>query len=157
MKKLNLRGATAAGVLVVAVLGGAVGGAVALSSAQGDPAPSTVGVHQVVDEVTPTPTPVVTPDPTPTPVVHVDPAPASDPAPKVDDVTKTETASEAADRAKAEADRAKSEADRATQVVEAPPAAPSAPGPGPGTTGTSSGGASPDLPYLSDGKPHGKG
>lgn len=128
MKKLNL-GISA--MLMTAVLAGAAGGAVALSAAVGDPAPSQppVTLHQVADEATvaapvdaePNTTPSADPAGTETPE-----APVSEPAPIVEPVAKsatttstTETASQAADRAKAEADRAKAEADRAQQAAEA--------------------------------------
>lgn len=122
-KRISVGGFTAAGMLVVAVLGGAVGGAVAMSGGSGPAPVAPVAIHQVAeDTTTPTVQPTLAPEPSPAPVVHEDPAPVSDPEPKVAPVApKTETASEAADRAKAEADRAKAEADRAAKVVTPDP------------------------------------
>lgn len=135
MKVRNAAGGfTAGAVLIVGVLAGLAGGAVAMSGS--DPAPAApVTLHQVAEEPTAAPAPTVTPtaapvvdepEPAPKPVVHDDPAPVSDRAPIVAPVApKAETASEAADRAKVEADRAKTEADRATEVAAPkPPATP---------------------------------
>ena len=151
VKRPSLGGLTAMGVLVLAVGAGAVGGALAAGGQQ-SPVP-TQQVQTIADEeaaVEPSPSPTVTVTATPTP----EPGPAeepvvSDPAPIVEPVPpkpRTETATEAADRAQAEADRAKQEADRAEAEAEkaattpaAGPAAPAAaddgPGIGPGPDG----------------------
>lgn len=131
-RPISLGGFTAAGVLVVAIMGGAVGGAVVMSG-QGaaTTAPSSVTLHQVADEVTA--------EPTMAPVVDEDPAPAADvvqsaPAPVMAPSGGSgETASEAADRAAAEADRASSAADRAEDTT-APKPAPVQPAPAPVAT-----------------------
>lgn len=125
MKRLTGSGFTAAGVLVVALVGGFVGGAVAMNGADAPAPAGPVTLHQVAGEVTPTPTAEAVdtaPEPTRTPEPSVEPAPVSVPEPKVVDVPKTESASDAADRARAEADRAKAEADRAEKVVTPSPA-----------------------------------
>lgn len=132
MKRPSLGGLTAIGVLVLAIGGGAVGGALATGGQQ-TPAPGPVQVQSIADEATSTPAPSPSPSPAaeveeaPAPdggTVDAEPAPApqtpevSDPAPIVEPVAPSaETASQAADRAKAEADRAKAEADRAAEVA----------------------------------------
>lgn len=141
MKRLSIGGFTAAGVLVLALGAGAVGGMVgAASGADPAPAQQPVTVDHVAEETTPS----ATPTPTAAPVESAAPAqePVSDPAPIVDTMPKPETAAEAADRAKAEADRAKSEADRAR--AEAEKAATPAPAPVEGT------GTAPKSPISSE-------
>lgn len=113
--------------LVTAVLAGAAGGAVALSSTQGTPAPAapSVTLHQVAEEATssPTPTPSVAaaaePDAAPVDEPAADPAPVVQ-APEVA-VGAVQDAEEAADRAAAEADRAEDAADRAEKAAQPKP------------------------------------
>lgn len=135
MKRLNLSGFTAAGVLVLALGGGVVGGLVASGSQQPVAPAAPVTLHQVAEESTPAPTgeptatvePTSAPTPTPEPPAAPvpDPVPVPDPAPKVEPVPpKTESPTEAADRARTEADRAEAEADRAEKVTEPAPAPP---------------------------------
>jgi hypothetical protein len=121
MKRPSVGGFTAAGVLVVAIMGGAVGGALVMSGQAAPVAPSSsVTLHQVADEATPEPSaaPVVDEDPAPAPmVVHPAPVPVV-----ASGGGSGETASEAADRAATEADRAETAADRAENTTAPKPA-----------------------------------
>lgn len=90
MKRLSGGGFTAAGVLVVALVGGFVGGAVAMNGAEAPVPAAPVQVQHVVEETTPEPEPTRTPAATvaPEPVVEApEPvkAPVSVPVPKVVD------------------------------------------------------------------------
>jgi hypothetical protein len=121
VKRLNLGGFTAAGVLVVALIGGAVGGAVAMSSSS-TPAPAPVTVHQVADEDETAPEPTATSTPTPA-AASIPPADAPEPTTNTAPAAVAvdgETAAEAADRAAREADRAEDAADRAESTIAAP-------------------------------------
>jgi hypothetical protein len=119
MRRPSVGGFTAAGVLVVAIMGGAVGGALVMSGQAAPVAPSPVTLHQVADEATSEPS-------TPPVVVDEDPAPTVEvvhPAPVVTSGGGSgETASEAADRAATEADRAETAADRAENTTAPKPA-----------------------------------
>ncbi len=130
----NALGISAAGVLAIAVLGGAVGGTLALRSDSADQQ-RTVQLNQVADETAPSaspsptmeaePAPVVEPaEEAPMPAVPTKPAPAvsapvADPAP-------ADRAESAADRAEAAASKSEKAAERAEEAAEevAPVAAP---------------------------------
>lgn len=113
---------TAAAVLVVALVGGAAGGAMVMGNGSEpvDPRPVQMGL-KVADEATTAPSPEVSPEPTmvaaptPTPVV-VPAAPGAEEEPVVS--PKTESANEAADRAAREADRAERAADEAKEAAD---------------------------------------
>lgn len=159
MKRLNTSGLTAATVLIVALVGGAAGGAIAMGGAHQTPtAPATVQLHPAAAEVDATPSE----SPTPAAAVPSDTgtvttpqnAPATAPQPAAD-TTQADRAKAEADRAKAEADRATTAADKATApdpapapaVVRPSPAAPKPECDGSETRSTPSG-------YDKDGHPH---
>ncbi len=125
----NALGISAAGVLAIAVLGGAVGGTLALR--QGDEVTRTVNLDQVAETATPTPSPAATLEvqPSAAPVVIEEPAvatapkPVTSPAPVMAPVDRAESAAKRAEEAAAKSEKAAERAEEAAEEV-APVAVP---------------------------------
>lgn len=121
MKRLSIGGFTAAGVLVLALGAGAMGGIVGAANGSSDPAPSSppVTLHQVAEEAT-------APSATPSPSEAVESPDAeasnsaSEPSSSSSMDSSSESATDAADRAEQAADRAEGAAEKAELSVPAP-------------------------------------